>query len=106
MVLSGDVSERPYDILAAMLVAKSVGCWATTEIRLRSVGMCKDLMSRPPINNVDGASFPGVDGGYKPRSKEATVDLPDPEEPTMAVQVFCGMVRLKFCRTLVSGREG
>ncbi len=103
---SGDPSGRPYVMLAAMLVANRVGCWATTATRLRRVGMCRALMSRPSINNVDGVSMSGVDGGYSPRIREATVDLPDPEEPTIAVQVFGGMVRWRFWRMVVSGRDG
>ena len=85
-------------MLAAMLVANRVGCWATTAIRLRRVGMCRVLMSCPSISNVDGVSISGADGGYSPRIRDATVDLPDPEEPTMAVQVFGGMVKWRFCR--------
>ncbi len=63
-------------------------------------------MSCPPTDNVQGVSVSAPDGGYNPSSKEAIVDFPEPEEPTMAVQVFGGMVRLRFCKMIVSGREG
>jgi hypothetical protein len=47
-----------------------------------------------------------VEGGYKPSRSDAIVDLPEPEEPAMAVHRPLGMVKLRFDKAGASGPDG
>lgn len=69
------------------------------------MGTCNRDMSSPPSVIVGS---PERDSGqtYNANNKDAMVDLPDPERPTMAVQVFCEILMETFFRTPVSGLEG
>ena len=48
----------------------------------------------------------GSVGGYRPRRREAIVDLSEPEEPTIAVQEPGRKVKEMLCKIGTLGREG
>jgi hypothetical protein len=62
-------------------------------------------MSSPPsviVGSLD--RDPGT--AYNANNNEVMVDLPDPDRPTMAVQVFCETSIETSFKTTVSGLEG
>lgn len=88
-----------------MVPGRMVGCWETIEISERRVGVCRRRMSTPP-REIAGRLL--LDGGdsYRDSSRDAMVDLPDPERPTMAVHESLGIVNEMSRRTKVSSRDG
>jgi hypothetical protein len=55
--------------------------------------------------NEDEEKDEGGDS-YRDKSREAIVDFPDPERPTIAVQELSGISMEIFRRTGASGRDG
>lgn len=82
------------------MVGKRVGCWGTLAIRMRRVGMWSSDMG-----NLLIVSSP-LEGGYSARRRFAMVLLPEPEEPTRAVDVPGIRVRFRDERIGIVGREG
>ena len=50
-----------------------------------------------PAGSDDAATLPSV--WYSLRRREAIVDFPEPEEPTIAVQLPCGILKETSCST-------
>ena len=73
-------------MFSAIVAEKRVGFCETTVIKVRSVGvwMCLRSLPEKAIAAV-GLLVCGV--VYRLSRREAIVDLPDPEDPTMAVDV-------------------
>src|SRR5437763_3755255 len=96
-------------MFAPTLAGNRVGVCGTIDIMLRRVGTCRDLMSWPQMVIGGAASWPRsslADGGYKPSRSEATFDLPEPDDPTMAVQRPLGMVRMRTDKARETVRAG
>ena len=57
------------------------------------------------VVDLDWREF-GSLGRYRPMRRAAMVDLPQPEDPTIAVDVPSGRVSFRLWRTKVLGRAG
>ena len=104
-------------MLAAAVAANMVGVCGTTTTRERREGVSTFLMSRPARVRSPSLGLIDVNDDwkvfgwallvvYRLRSRLAIVDFPEPEPPTIAVEVPGLMHKLMSLRVTASGREG
>ena len=93
-------SATPSAMLSAMETPKSAGSCCTKPRRARSDGRCHFLTSTPPTLTVP------LRGSYARMTSSTSVLLPEPLVPTTPMRSPGATSRLKFLRTVVSGRAG
>lgn len=79
-------------MLAAMEQGKRTGDCVTSAIWLRRALILQEKIEVPAKVSEGWGAWRGSVGGWRPRSRDAMVDLPEPEGPTIAVHEPAGKV--------------
>jgi len=92
--------------LEAIVVGNSTGNWVTSAIWERKALTLQANIELPAKVSEGWGVWSGSVGGWRPKSREAMVDLPEPEGPTIAVQEPAGKVIETSRRILTAGWAG
>src|SRR5438105_2363410 len=96
-------------MFSAIVPGKRTGVWETRAMRERSVVVCSVLISW--LETLIAPLAAGERDGlasvwYSLSSIDAIVDFPEPEDPTMVVQLPRAMLKETSVSTCTSGRVG
>jgi hypothetical protein len=89
-----------------MELGKSTGDWVTSAVWLCRALILQEDIGVPAKVSEGWGAWRGSVGGWRPRRRDAIVDLPDPDGPTTAVQEPAWKVIETPWRILTVGWEG